>query len=162
MTWIINGSERMEMDIIATTRVDALTGSGVEVDGVKIKAGEVGEGWKDVSESCSYTGWGSTTTKSVRYKKIGDGITLAINVAGTSNATSTSITLPDALTNTLGVTASATFFALNDGDKYTTGVGEIATAAKVINFQTVPGTSWTWGQLNAKAVRGEISYKVAV
>jgi len=56
-------------------------------------------GWVDWSDSSTIVGWSSFTTKHIRYRRVGKTVYFVINLAGTSNSTSTSITLPYPLSN---------------------------------------------------------------
>lgn len=53
--------------------------------------------WVDYSGSSTVTGWSSTTTKVVQYKKVGKFVFVSFQIAGTSNATAATFTLPFAL-----------------------------------------------------------------
>jgi hypothetical protein len=50
--------------------------------------------WIDFSEQSTIVGWSSFATKRIRYKIFGKMLIVSFNLNGTSNATSTSFTLP--------------------------------------------------------------------
>lgn len=50
--------------------------------------------WQNISDSCSYVGWSSYTTKKVVACKMGSVLIIRYIINGTSNSTSTSITIP--------------------------------------------------------------------
>ena len=50
--------------------------------------------WIDFSEQSTIVGWSSFTTKRIRYKVFGKMLIISFHLNGTSNATSTSFTLP--------------------------------------------------------------------
>ena len=75
--------------------------------------------WADYSATSTIVGWSSFTTKSIFTKKIGKVVFVSFVLAGTSNSTSVSFTLPDTSYNGLSFTSSA--YTVDNGTPTTTG-----------------------------------------
>ena len=105
--------------------------------------------WIDFSEQSTIVGWSTFTQKTIRYKVVGKMVFLQVQIVGTSNSTTTSISLPfisaissqniifvqSAGTNQAGVLAfapnnnTATFLLIG-------GTSIAATGGKAIIFNT--------------------------
>lgn len=57
-------------------------------------AGEIGGAWTDYSATSTIVGWTSFTVKQIFYKQIGKTVFVSVYLAGTSNATNITFTLP--------------------------------------------------------------------
>lgn len=122
-----------------------------------------GKGWRTYTPTQS--GWSSTTVLTGRYTQIGKTVILTYDVAGTSNATATNITLPDGMsaTNTTNIFfGGSTEFLKNNGvNQATPGksfINPAATPTIIDFFIDFAGTTFTAS--GAKNVRGTIIFEV--
>lgn len=83
-------------------------------------------GFTDYSSSSTVTGWSSTSTKEIFYKRIGQLVMVWFRIIGTSNATTASFTVP--FTNTSSVPVNNCTFVSDNGTPQTTG-GRVSLSA---------------------------------
>jgi hypothetical protein len=117
------------------------------------------EGWTDWSSSVSLTGFSATSNNNVFYKRIGKFIFLTFKIDGTSNSTSTSMTLPFTRASD-GFALDFPISSYNNAVAVAGGMGQIASGGSSISFfRDSTGTSWT--NSGAKGVYGQIVYQSA-
>jgi len=101
--------------------------------------------WVDYSSVSTVTGWSSTTIKTIRYQQHYKSITIEVYITGTSNSTSTSITLPVAMSSNISKMVWA-FFGQNGGS-YGVKAADINVGTSNSSLLTLsngaPGTAWT-------------------
>jgi hypothetical protein len=113
----------------------------------------------DYSGTSTVTGWGSFSTKSIYYRQIGHIMHVVFSLAGTSNATSASFTVPTASASNPGVYDVA-FRAENNGSFGTApGLLEMNSSSSTVNlYKDLTGATWTAS--GTKACSGEFYYFV--
>lgn len=116
--------------------------------------------WSDcdnIAPQCTIVGWSSySRTPSVLVKKRGNLLHLIIEISGTSNSTSTSITLPTGIYNIAYNTYSHAGVGANNGTTNTNGCLSIVTASNNrITFYTA-GTSIGWTASGSKIITLEL------
>lgn len=98
----------------------------------------------DYSGTSTITGWTSFTTKILKYKKLGKTMFVYFDIRGTSNATTTSLTLPVASNSGLGVVTSAIQVADNGSNPTTPGEASLSSGASTLNFyKDYSAPAWT-------------------
>ena len=109
------------------------------------------------AHTATTTGWAASPTQDIAYTINGKTVTLMFVVAGTSNATSASFTLPVAAVapNVEGALGLA-----RDNNVYKTTACRMYVATTSISFDT-DMASGAWTSSNAKEVRGVITYRIA-
>lgn len=112
--------------------------------------------WQDFSASSTITGWTSFTTKSIYYKRVGSSVYMAINLQGTSNATSVSFTLPFTM-NATNPLINIPFVTLDNGAAVT-GMCQLAAGSSTMNCFTTYAAG-TWTASGSKQVYGEFFYQ---
>lgn len=115
--------------------------------------------WVDYSATSTIVGWSSFTSKVIRYRIIGKQLFCCYYLAGTSNSTASSFTLPNNCVNISEVNTFHRYF--NNGAAGTTLPTSIITSASnVVNlYTTFGGGGWT--AAGTKIIIGEIFYEIA-
>lgn len=112
--------------------------------------------WVDYTNSATIVGWSATGfTKSLKYRVVGKQVFILYYLAGTSNSTSTTFTLPfvpinDQLLMSYGANAGS--YAPNSFILFSSG------NSTVTCYQN---NSATWGSTNVKQVIGQLFYQIA-
>lgn len=115
--------------------------------------------WTDYSATSTIVGWSSFTTKTIRYRIIGKQLFCCYYLAGTSNSTASSFTLPNNCVNIAEVNAYHRYY--NNGAAGTTlPVSSISSASNVVNLYTTFAAGG-WTNLGTKIIIGEIFYEIA-
>jgi predicted heme/steroid binding protein len=112
----------------------------------------------DITASCTYTGWASFTEKQVISVVIGNFVMIFYRVNGTSNSTSTSITLP--YTNQYTYVAGNMTYALNNGaivSPFGTA-GMVNNSAVLVFTNNNTGSTTSWTASGGKLVNGQIAF----
>lgn len=119
--------------------------------------------WVDWSEQATYVGWSTISTKVVKYKKIGNVVYVLINLIGTSNSTSTNITLPFLIAQN-----SSNIVNIAYGENSGTGhscVGTITNFtidfSRLINGASNPSYTATWTNTGTKRITGQFFYETS-
>lgn len=116
--------------------------------------------WTDYSATSTITGWSSFTTKLIFYKKVGKLVYVEFNLAGTSDSTSTSFTLPYTKVNS-GSYALSPVSARDNGNNLTTPamafVNTNSSTANIYKDWSMAGTAWTAS--NEKVCWGSIIFE---
>lgn len=99
--------------------------------------------WTDYSETSTVTGFSSFSTKSIYYKRIGNLVFVSVYIAGTSNATSLSFTLPH--TSQTGTFIMNSAQGSDNGSGLTSPAMLYMTAATstVTVYKDFSGATWT-------------------
>jgi hypothetical protein len=112
----------------------------------------------DYSSTSTVTGWTSFTTKKIYYKKIGKLIFATFELSGTSNATTTSFTLPTACNTSAGV--QIINLAKDNGGTPVAGTAFMdPNTSTLVCLPTVGGSSSGWTSSGAKQVVGQVFYQ---
>lgn len=118
--------------------------------------------WVDYSATSTIVGWSSFTTKSIKYKKVGNLVFVMFTLAGDSDAgtgTAVQFTLPYANAgDDVGVSSGKAIdnsVAQADPAYITLGNG----SAVVVVYKALNSNNWT--NANVKSVRGQFFYEVA-
>lgn len=111
-----------------------------KIDGLETL--ETGGAWVDYSATSTITGWSSFTTKALRYMYSGKLVFVSAHLAGTSDSTSTSFTLPAAATAAIAYNVPAR--AQDNGGAFAWGLATLAASASTVNcYSTAAGGAWT-------------------
>lgn len=114
--------------------------------------------WIDYSATSTITGWASFTLKQLKYKIVGNMMFVNYALYGTSNANTTSFTLPNnAIVQTENPNRSQ-----NNGVWYH-GFGIILPASNLVTFnywQLVTSYTPTWTASGSKVVSGQICFEI--
>jgi hypothetical protein len=113
--------------------------------------------WADYSATSTIVGWASFTTKSIFTKKIGKTVFISFYIAGTSNSTSTTFTVPYASATT-NPSIFSTITQTQDN-----GIASVGNCNLPNNSSTVTclyGTTYTsWTNSGTKIVLGQLFYQ---
>jgi hypothetical protein len=109
----------------------------------------------DYSGTSTVVGWSSTTVKEITYKVIDDLVMVTVAIDGTSNATTSSCTLPFNASKLMYVKNS--FYRNNGTTATTTGLVTIESGSNVLNFFN-GNTINNWTASANKFVYAEIFY----
>lgn len=119
------------------------------------------DNWQDYSGTSTITGWTTYTTKKIYYKRLGKQIWVTFNIAGTSNATSVSFTLPYASDNVSLIYGGAMVTVQDNGTTKTTAcAAKLAANASTVNCYTDMSTG-SWTNSGTKQVAGTFVYEIA-
>jgi hypothetical protein len=111
--------------------------------------------WTDYSATSTITGWTSYTTKVIEYKKVGNLVFVNFRIAGTSNANTTSFTLPHNETHTGD---PINVIVTRDAGTWATGhISVITGTAHAIPTQGAAASAWTTTGL--KEIYGQFWYE---
>lgn len=117
--------------------------------------------WTDYGATSTIVGWTSFTSKVIRYKSLGKLYYVAFDIAGTSNATNVTFTLPATSANTGASFDAALGFAVDNGTTFTTATRlDLApNSATVSCFTNMSNGAWT--NSGTKRVLGQFWYEAA-
>lgn len=155
--------------ITTTKLLDANVTTAKLADGsvtpAKLQSG-TGSSWTptDYSGSATVVGWSSTTTKQIRYIQTGKVVKMFIYITGTSNSTSTTISLPVAPSTHLTFFEAPYALAQDNGSFKTAAprysIDNSSGAATIVTFYTdTAGTTWTAS--GTKSIRAMVQYEAA-
>lgn len=112
--------------------------------------------WVDYTNVATIVGWSASGfTKSLKYRIVGKQVFILYYLAGTSNSTSTTFTLPFTPINDqllISYSANAGSYAPNSFILFSSG------SVTVTCYQN---NSPTWGSTNVKQVIGQLFYQIA-
>lgn len=142
--------------LAAGTTGHVLTADSAEASGVKWAAGGAGT-FTDYSATSTVSGWAATPTVSVFVFKIGRLVTVSFHITGTSNATTASFTVPDAVNATFTILVPC---AVTDNGASQAAAGRIrtATSSATINLDKALNASGGWTSSGTKTISGSFSY----
>lgn len=111
----------------------------------------------DYSASSTIVGWTSFTIKVIKYFRLGKLVWVLFDLAGTSNSTSVSFTLPQSQQGTPASVEAALGLASDNGSAVAT-TGRLSLSSNVVQvFAGNPGTGWTAS--GTKEVRGQFFFE---
>lgn len=116
----------------------------------------IGSSLVNYSNTSTVTGWSSTTTKNIYYKKTGKLINVWFAISGTSNSTSTTFTLPYSVSSGTG-----TFFLtrqMNNSGSYEVGTGFMSGSNMYARNTITAPTNASWTASGTKYIEGQFSY----
>ena len=115
--------------------------------------------WIDYAATSNITGWTTYTVKELKYRVIGKQVFVYYAIAGTSNSTSTSFTLPFANSSIINV---STLRGLNNGVAYQCGTTILANASTVTfsYWTTATNLTTTWTASGTKQITGQFFYEI--
>jgi hypothetical protein len=115
--------------------------------------------WIDYAATSTITGWTTYTVKELKYRVIGKQVFVYYAIAGTSNSTSTSFTLPFANSSIINV---STLRGLNNGVAYQCGTTILANASTVTfsYWTTATNLTTTWTASGTKQITGQFFYEI--
>lgn len=114
----------------------------------------------DYSSSSTVVGWTSFSTKEILYKKVGKFIIVVFQLAGTSNATGATFTLPVAAkAGPPAVWSFALGFTMDNGAEGATGRGSISASGTTVTLLKSAGGAWT--NSGTKNIAGQFFYEAA-
>ena len=116
--------------------------------------------WIDYSATSTIVGWSSYTTKEIFYKKIGKTMFVQFNIAGVSDSTATTFTVP--YNNNTGVSSAV---SLARAQNNSAAVDTSSWISMVKNGNIVycyhDFAAADWAASNNKLVKGSYSYQTA-
>lgn len=113
--------------------------------------------WNDYSATSTVVGWAATPTVKIYYK-INDGVMYVdYSISGTSDATTTSFTLP--YNNTTGITQYFYGQGANNGSYATSPIAEISSGAATVNFY-LGNALGAWTASGSKIIRGHLELRI--
>ena len=111
--------------------------------------------WTDYSAKSTIVGWSAFTAKNIYYARIGNLVFVGINLAGTSNDTTTSFTVP--YVSAVGFILWALIRARDNTGGFVSGLLSMSNGSSTITlYSTVDGGSWT--DSGTKACEGQFWY----
>lgn len=121
-----------------------------------VPSGSSGSTFTDYSSTSTVTGW-TTPTKFIWIVKVGRLVTIMFSITGTSNTTTVSFTVPDAVNSSFAVIVPT---IITDNGTTATAVGRIRTTAgsATISVDKAANASDGWTNSGTKTVRGTFSY----
>lgn len=127
-----------------------------------IPTGAVNNGgtWVDYTATSTVVGWASFTTKVIRYTIVGKVGIIEFAIQGTSNATTTSLTMP--FTNANFTSKVRTCYAANNGTPLTTGgIAWVNSNSATITIYTDWALNQAWTGSGNKHIVGTIEVELA-
>ena len=112
--------------------------------------------WTDYSSSSTVTGWASTPTIAIRYKKIGKLVFVQYKISGTSNLATASFTVP--YDNNSSQATYAGGVRTYHGSTYEFGYLSVATSSDVVGLYR-DSASTSWPTSGDKIVYGQFWYQ---
>jgi len=119
--------------------------------------------WQDISTTSTIVGWTTFTQKTIRYLNVGKMMIVEYFISGTSNATTTSLTVANTSANITGMIWANNNQVQNNATNYM-GFGNISASTNVVTFGYYPtGSSitTTWATTGTKMIRGLITLELA-
>ena len=114
--------------------------------------------WTDYSGISTIVGWSSATTGELSYKKIGKLVFVVFHLAGTSDDTATSFTVP--FSNNADMRVNVIVRGLDDGSYNANTLCELPVSSNIVSFYTdLSGATWTAS--GSKTVIGQFFYEAA-
>ena len=108
----------------------------------------------DYSGISTIVGWSSFTTKILTYKKVGNLVFVLFRIEGTSGSSTTTVSLPYAISGVLDV-----FNLMYAVDNGVGDIGKIQVTGSTLYLSPSVGSTYTgWTSSGTKSVRGEFFY----
>lgn len=112
----------------------------------------------DISGSSTIVGWASFTVKQLRYRQVGKFIYVFYYLAGTSNDTATSFTVPVSPATTMNEYEGVSGLHIDNGAVGTQPRWNLVSSGSVVTFfTTFAGGGWTAS--GSKDIRGTVVYE---
>ena len=111
--------------------------------------------WIDYSATSTVVGWLTTNTKIIKYRVIGKQFFVNFRIAGTSNNTATTFTLPY---NCISPTLTWTY-GVNNGSSNALSYCTMSINSNIVTFSF--NDNATWVASGVKAVYGQFFYEIA-
>lgn len=156
IVWFYGGSENAFQVIklafaedlsTAATFFEVTSGGDVQTDG-----------WTSYGATSTVTGWSSTTTKSIYYKRLGKTVFVYFAISGTSNATSVSFTLP--FNNNSNIALHGIYRAQDNGAAFAAAYLTMAAGSGTVTlYKDAAGSVWTAS--GTKVVYGHFVYQTS-
>jgi hypothetical protein len=113
--------------------------------------------WIDISNTSTVVGWASFTTKSIKYMVINKMVVVTFNIQGTSNAVTSTFTVP--IASSASATAAVDVcFGVDNG---TPGVMTAALPVGTSTVNLVFNLALPWTNSGAKTASGHVIYEIA-
>ena len=113
--------------------------------------------WQDYSASSTIVGWGSLSTKQIYYKKVGKTVFIAFALAGTSNSTSATFTVPYTQ-NSSWANMAIPIIAVDNSLIVTTSANlQIVSSSTIQMYTFYPTGAWTAS--GTKTIFGQFWYQ---
>jgi len=142
-------SEIRELLVNYNNSLKAILNSLVQID----------SNWSDYGATSTIVGWASFTTKLIYYKKIGNTVFVSFYLAGTSNATGVSFTLP--YTNSNTVETEVVGRAVDNGGGAVPALVFVPANTNVAYMcSDTSGSGGTWTASGTKQAFGQFFYDV--
>jgi len=116
--------------------------------------------WIDFSEQSTIVGWSSYTTKTIRYKVLGNIVFVYFDINGTSNSSSITYTLPIITKINVGISFC---YAVDNGSAQIGIMGPSVTPGNTFTasrYTTINGISSTWTASGTKQIKGQFFYEI--
>ena len=116
-------------------------------------------GWVDISNTSTIVGWSSFTTKVLKYRRIGKSLYVKYSIAGTSNSTTTSFTVPY---TSVTVGAGCTHYIVNNGTPsigYPT-FGINSNVIEFVRFSSLSDITNSWTAWGTKQISGFVIIEI--
>jgi hypothetical protein len=113
--------------------------------------------WTEYANTSTIVGWSGSPSKFINYIKIGKLLLINYSISGTSNATTTSFTIPFVAANTQ--TFSVTITEDNQVFQDYPGYARILTGTSKIDFFLTPN-SFNWTASGVKKIQGHIMMQI--
>jgi hypothetical protein len=131
-------------ELVSKSVADTLTALGVGA-------------WTDYSDISTIVGWDSFSYKYIQYKKIFNIVFVHFSIAGVSDSTTTTFTLPD---SAAGITFGHAFLSGYDNGSALTAAGKISMSGTTVTCYKDCATALFTGS-GTKVVRGQFFYVCA-
>ncbi|HLC44174.1 MAG TPA: hypothetical protein VJK08_03570, partial [Patescibacteria group bacterium] len=115
--------------------------------------------WTDYSATSTIVGWSSYTTQQIYYKKVGKMVFASFVLAGTSNSTSVTFTLPVTAAAAPGSWGNSLFDTRDNGSVLTTAGRCYILAGGTTVTCNSNGGAGAWTNSGTKQVNGELWYE---
>ena len=112
--------------------------------------------WIDISNTSTVVGWASFTTKSIKYMVINKAVIVTFNIQGTSNAVTSTFTVP--IASSASATAAVDVcFGVDNG---TPGVMTAALPVGTSTVNLIFNLTLPWTNSGAKTASGHVIYEI--
>lgn len=123
---------------------------------------DTGAAWEDVTEvgltdyssTSTVVGWAAGATKEIFYARQGNRVDVWVNLSGTSDSTSTTITLPFACNGSIQL---VDVIRIRDNGTWGTGILVLSTSSSTVTFYKTTAAA-TWTASGTKTVQGQFTY----
>jgi hypothetical protein len=112
--------------------------------------------WEDISTTSTVVGWATTTTKNIKYMVSGKMVTVMFQISGTSNAVTSTFTVPIASSSTSPASVDVCFGVDNGVPSYMTAALPPGTSTVNCLYQS----SSLWTNSGLKQISGHIIYQI--